>query len=194
MKQEDGRQKRLHRLEGQFLTGMQAVSNALAAGYSVEYAFVAAEGEVKKTGELELIAEEFSWIVRQLSFHQPLESLLEDLAFRSGLEDIGNFAELFAVAKKSGGDLIAIIRNTISSISQKEETRGEIRVCISSKKLEQKIMSLVPLLILAYVRLASPGFLDVMYHNVAGIAIMSGCLAVYAFAWFLGKRIAEIEV
>lgn len=193
-RREEQRRKRERELAGQFLTGMQAVSNALAAGYSVENAFGEALAEMKKVPGCGMIAEEFSVIVTQLSLNRPLEELLADLAERSGDEDIESFAEVFAVAKKGGGDLIAIIRNTVASIRQKEETRREIQVCIASKKLEQNVMSAVPLFILAYVGTASPGFLDVMYHNVTGVVIMSVCLLVYILAWRLGKHMVEIEV
>ena len=194
LKREEQRKKRIRRLGSQFLTGMQAVSNALAAGYSVENAFGEALKDLQKAYGNNLIVTEFSVIVTQLSLGRTLESLLEELAARSGEEDIKSFAEVFAAAKRSGGDLISIIRNTVSSISQKEETRQEIQVCIAAKKLEQNVMSVVPLFILAYVGAASPGFLDVMYHNVTGIAIMSICLVIYFLAWKLGRRIVEIEV
>ncbi|MEY8427413.1 type II secretion system F family protein [Lachnospiraceae bacterium 46-15] len=159
-----------------------------------EDAFREALEALRKVSGNGLVEKEFSLITAQLSFNRALEDLLSDLAKRSGEEDIRNFAEVFGVAKRSGGDLAAIIRNTVKSISQKEETRKEIRVCIASKKLEQNLMSAVPLFILAYVGTASPGFLDVMYHNAVGIAVMSGCLLVYFLAWILGKRIVEIEV
>ena len=194
MKRKEQQEKQIRELGRQFLTGMQAVSNALAAGYSVENAFGEALAEMKKVFGGGLIVKEFSVIAAQLSLNQTLEELLADLAERSGEEDIVSFAEVFAVAKRSGGDLIAIIRNTAASISQKEETRQEIQVCIASKKLEQNVMSAVPLFILAYVGAASPGFLDVMYHNVLGVGIMSICLLVYGLAWRLGKHIVEIEV
>lgn len=194
LKREEQRKKRIRRLGSQFLTGMQAVSNALAAGYSVENAFGEALKDLQKAYGNNLIVTEFSVIVTQLSLGRTLESLLEELAARSGEEDIKSFAEVFAAAKRSGGDLISIIRNTVSSISQKEETRQEIQVCIAAKKLEQNVMSVVPLFILAYVGAASPGFLDVMYHNVTGIAIMSICLVIYFLAWMLGRRIVKIEV
>lgn len=194
MKREEQKKKRIRELGRQFLTGMQAVSNALAAGYSVENAFGEALAELEKVFEGGMIVQEFSLIVTQLSLNRTLEELLADLGNRSGEEDIGSFAEVFAAAKRSGGDLIAIIRNTVSSISQKEETRQEIQVCIASKKLEQNVMSAVPLFILAYVGVASPGFLDEMYHNAMGAGIMSICLFVYFLAWRLGKHMVEIEV
>ncbi|MDO5541483.1 MAG: hypothetical protein Q4F83_15690 [Eubacteriales bacterium] len=123
-----------------------------------------------------------------------LEELLSGLAYRSGLEDIQNFADIFAAAKRTGGNLIAIIRNTMQCIGQKEETRLEIETCLSAKKMEQNIMSLVPVLILVYIQMVSPGFMDSMYHNAAGIIIMSICLAVYGAAWYWGRKIVNIEV
>lgn len=194
MKKEEERKKRIRKLGGQFLTGMQAASNALSAGYSVENAFGEALTEMEKLFGDDLIVREFSAIVTRLSLNRTLEELLADLAERSDEEDIRSFAEVFAVAKRSGGDLVAIIRNTVASIGQKEETRQEIQVCIAAKKLEQNVMSVVPLFILAYVGAASPGFLDGMYHTPEGIGVMSICLFLYLLAWRLGKHMVEIEV
>ena len=126
--------------------------------------------------------------------NQNLEELLQSLAIRSGIEDIRNFAEIFAIAKRSGGNLIAIIRNTIQSISQKNDTRKEIEVVLSAKKMEQNMMSLIPCVILLYVQTVSPGFLDGMYHNAAGILIMTISLAVYGTAVLWGRKIVNIEV
>ena len=55
-------------------------------------------------------------------------------------------------------------------------------------------MSLIPCLLIAYVGLASPGFLGVMYQNPAGIAVMSICLGVYVFAFLMGRKIVAIEI
>ena len=186
---------RKQQLTEEFLTGMQGVSTALTAGYSIENAFAEALGELKRVYEPDaLIVKEFRHIVNMLNMNQTLEALLMDLGRRSGIEDIYNFAEVFSAAKRSGVDLIAIIRHTVSAVNQKEETKGEIKVCIASKRLEQNIMSLVPFLILIYVNLASPGFLDVMYHSIPGVLVMSICLAIYFGSWLLGRKIVNIEI
>lgn len=189
------KKRRQQALASQFLSGMQAVAASLVAGYSIETAFEAALYELRNMYAPDaLIMREFRYIINQLHMNRSLETLLSGLVYRSGVEDIQNFADIFAAAKRTGGNLVAIIRNTIQCISQKEETRMEIQTCLAAKKLEQNIMSLVPALILAYIQLVSPGFLDGMYHNVAGIAIMSLCLALYALAWYWGRKIVSIEV
>lgn len=188
-------QKRKRELEGQFAAAMQAVTTSLTAGYSAETAFEDAYRELPSMYRREdMIMREFAYIVSQLQMNRNLEELLSALGDRSGIDDIRNFAEIFAIAKRSGGDLITIIRNTMQSISRKHETRKEIEVILSAKRLEQNIMSVIPCMILLYVQLVSPGFLDGMYHNLPGIAVMSLSLAVYAAAVLWGRSIVNIEV
>ena len=103
-------------------------------------------------------------------------------------------AAVFLTAKRSGGDLLLIIRNTTFCIRQKQETMQEIETALSGKIMEQNIMSMIPLLILAYVKIASPEFLEGLYGNAAGAAVMSICFGVYVAAYFWGRKIVQIEV
>lgn len=189
------RRRRADEMKRQFLDGLQMVSASLLAGYSVENAFREAEKELEKIYTAEtFIVQEFRGITIQMEVNQNIESLLSDLGRRSGIEDIQSFAEVFLTAKRTGGDLLAVIRNTVSCIRQKQETMQEIETCLVGKVTEQNIMSLVPILILAYVKLTSPEFLEGMYGNLAGTAVMTGCFLVYIAAYIWGKRIVEIEV
>ena len=87
-----------------------------------------------------------------------------------------------------------ILTKTASVIEQKTETDKEIQLMISAKKLEQKIMNAVPFLIIFYVSSTSRGFFDVLYHNPAGIAVMTVCLGCYGAAYRLSRRIVEIDI
>ena len=78
--------------------------------------------------------------------------------------------------------------------SRQIEMQKEIQIMISGKKYEQRIMSLVPMGVMAYMSITSKGFFDVLYHNGLGIAIMSVCLLVYGVAVGLGEHLAKIEV
>lgn len=187
-------EKRRRKLEGEFLAGMQAVETALAAGYSVEHAFEEALREMEKIPEeYGLIIRELRIIVSGLHVNRSLEPQLLELADRSGLEDVESFAQVFSAAKRSGGNLAAIIRHTVQALYQRQEIRQEIQVCLAGRRMEQNVMSAVPCLILFYVEAASPEFLEALYHNVTGVCVMTVCLAVYIGAWILGRRIVQIE-
>ena len=88
----------------------------------------------------------------------------------------------------------AIIRRSAAVTGDKIEVKREMNTLLSSKKYEQKIMNLVPFLIVAYLQITSKGFFDVLYGNPVGIAIMTACLAVYLAAFLLSGKIVDIEV
>lgn len=189
------KKKRNDKLKKQFLDGIQLMSTALQAGYSAENALHEAVKELKKVYRADsYIIREFQQIETQIAVNRNLEILLMDFGQRSGIDDIQSFAEVFMTARRTGGDLLAIIRNTISCIQQKQETMQEIETCLAGKIMEQKVMSMIPLMILAYMRLTSPEFLEVLYGNITGNIFMGICLAVYAIAYLWGKTIVNIEV
>lgn len=104
------------------------------------------------------------------------------------------FAEIFLIAKRNGGSMTEILSVTADTIEQKTAVDKEIEVLLSSRKMEQKIMNAVPFFIIFYISLTSKGFFDVLYHNPAGILIMTICLAVYLAAFIISRKIVEIEV
>lgn len=171
------------------------LATSFGAGYSIENALAAATRELTLLyGEQGLITREFAYIVQQLATNRPAEQLLAELADRSGLEDIRNFAEVFSVAKRSGGNLSAIMRHTAEVIRDKMQVKEEIATLTAAKQFEQKIMNLIPFFVIFYVDFSSPGFFAQMYQTGLGRILMTGCLVVYLTAWILAKKILEIEV
>lgn len=187
--------KRHEELRRQFKDGVQALQSALDTGYSVENAFTEACRDLQMIyPEGSYITMEFRRIVQGIRMNKQPEQMLHDFGERSGVEDIRNFAEVFAIAKKSGGDLLLIIRSTVNTIREKIEVQGEIETMMTGKRFEQKIMNVVPFGILGYVRLTSPDLLGSMYGNLLGIMIMTVCLAVYLAAIKIAEKIVSVEV
>ena len=101
---------------------------------------------------------------------------------------------VFVTAKKSGGDMIGIIRNTTSQIGDKIEVKREIDTLLAAKKYEFQIMSMVPYGIIAYMSLSFSDFMEELYGNVTGIGVMTLCLGIYVGAYYLGVRLLRIDV
>ena len=179
----------------EFKDSITYAAASLAAGYSIENSFREAYKEMKiQYGDNALMVGELRYMNSCLSLNIPLEQLLHDFANRSGLEDVRSFCEVFVFAKRSGGDFIQIIHLTALRISEKNELLKAIQTEISGKRMEQKIMNLMPLFILLYVDISFGGYLDGMYHNAFGIIVMTVCLVVYILAYFLSEKIVTIQV
>lgn len=187
--------RRQEQLRREFKEGIQALQAALDTGYSVENAFTESCKDLEMIyPDGSYITTEFRRIVHGIRMNKTPEQMLVDFAKRSGLEEVNSFAEIFVIARKSGGDLLLIIRSTAQTIREKIQVENEIETMMTGKKLEQKVMNVIPFGILAYVRLTSGDFLDVMYGNLLGIGIMSVCLLVYIAALKLADRIVDVEV
>lgn len=187
--------KRGQELNVQFKDLLLSVSANLKAGYSVENAFRESYRDIEMLyGEDSPICREVRHIIAGLENNVVLEKMLYSLGQRSHQPDVMQFADVFMIAKRSGGNMTDILAKTAAVIEQKIETDKEIQLMISAKKMEQKIMNAVPFLIILYVGTTSKGFFDVLYHNLIGVIIMTVCLGFYGAAYLLSKRIVEIEV
>ena len=196
------RQQRRQRIAGrkkelnyQFKDALSSMSVALQAGYSAENAVMSCAREMERLyGKEADITREFCWMEKQLRLSVPVETLLLDFGNRSHVEDIRDFAAVFYTARHTGGDLARILRKTGEMLGDKIDVSREIEAVLAARRSEQRVMSLMPAGIIAYLKLTSPGFLGIMYKNPVGIAAMTAALFVYAFAWWLGRHIVEIEV
>lgn len=189
------KRKRKKELSLQFKDCIQSVCANLKAGYSVENAFRESLSDIRLLyGDACCMAVELSYIVQGMANNVNLEELLLSLGQRSGVTDIREFGDVFAIAKRNGGNITEILMKTSLVIGRKMEIDREIEVLISAKRMEQQIMNLVPFAIIIYISFTSPGFFDVLYHNVLGVCIMTVCLLVYFAAYRLSSKIVDISV
>jgi tight adherence protein B len=119
---------------------------------------------------------------------------LFDFARRSGSEEARNFADVYYTCLTTGGDLAGVVNRTAEIILEKLTIRREIETLISQKKYEAKLLTVVPFLILLYLRFGSPGYLTPLYTTAAGVCVMAAALCALAVSFFWSGRIMSVEV
>lgn len=186
---------RKQRLSIGFRDGIRCILAALEAGYSLENAIGEAINDLKLMYEDEAeIVREFLHIQRQIKNNITIEEAMEQFALRSGIEDIESFSEVLVTAKRTGGDIVKIIRSTSNAISDKLEVKREIITMITAKQFEVTILKVIPFGIIIYLWLGSPGFLDPLYHNIFGVIFMTTVLILYLFINKVANNITNIEI
>lgn len=188
-------QKRKQQLEIEFRDVILSVSSNIRTGYSIENAFGEAYKEIIVLyGKDCLMARELNLLLRRLENNEQLEDILFNLAKRSTVQDIKDFADIFQIAKRGGGNMRAIIADTADIIGGKQEVRIEIDTVMSEKKLEQTIMRYIPFFIIFYISISSKGYFEILYHNIIGQLVMTAALIVYFAACRISDRILDIEI
>lgn len=179
----------------QFQNMIQSMAAALGAGYSAENAMREAQKEMQVLyGNDARISKELVLMVRQMRIQIPMEQILEEFALRVDLEDVKNFATVFRTAKRSGGNMLEIIQNTVGQIGDKMEVKREIDTILASKSYEFKVMTVIPYAMIGYMLLSFPEFMSCLYGNVIGIGVMSVCFVLYEVAYTFGKKLIRIDV
>ncbi len=183
------------RLLLQFRDMIRSVASSMTAGYSVENAFLQSyEDMCMMHGRGAMICQELGLIRRGLVMNLTLEELLYDFGQRSRTEQIQEFASVFLIARRNGGSMTEVIRSFAEGIYRQAATREEIMTQTAGRRMEQRIMNIMPFAILIYVDVSSKGYFDMLYHNFSGIAVMTVCLLIYLAACFLSEKILRKAV
>ena len=174
----------------QFKECILSVEASLRAGYAVENAFVESIRDMKMMfGEHSKIVQELCFIQTGLRNNETLESLLFAMADKSGIPEIIEFAEVFSIAKRNSGNVSGVSDLYSVVISQKTETRQEIQTALAAKRLEQKVMNVMPFGMVIYLDITNPGYFEMLFHNLTGVLLMSACLGIYVAAYIWSEKI-----
>ena len=188
-------EKQKARFRIQFRDYLQSLSTALRTGYALRNAMSEARKELKgQYPESTRIMKDTAILEHLLNMNMPMEQVWREWSYRTEIEELTQFYTIFMVAQKSGGNSVQIIRKAIQNLCEKMEVEAEIQVLLAAKKMEFYIMTVVPIGILVYMKLSFPEFMTVLYGNLLGMTIMTGCLGIYGVAYYLGQRILKIEV
>ncbi len=177
-------QRRRTALNLHFKQALYSLSSSLSAGRSVENGFREAIQDLRMLdpgAENDLITE-LTIISARMEYGEPIEDALHDFSRRAGLEDITNFADVFTTCKRTGGDLVEVVRRTSSIIGEKLDIQQEIAVLVAQKKFESKALLAAPILMLVFMNLTSGDYMKPMFSGMGMIIStfallgLAGCL------------------
>jgi tight adherence protein B len=188
-------ERRRNAISLQFKQALYSISSSLAAGRSVENAFLNAIEDLRLLypgGDNDFI-KELSIICTKMQYGQPIEEALQDFSRRADNEEITNFAEVFTTCKRSGGDLVEIVRRTSSIITEKLEISQEIGVMIAQKRFEARAMICAPFAFLIFMNVSSPDYMTPM-HSGVGIILSAISLIILGLCSWWMLKIMDIKL
>lgn len=180
----------------QFKDMLYSLSSAVGAGSSVENALSVALEDMRKqyVSSKTSIIRELELMVTRVNLGQNVEDIFADFARRSQIEDIQTFANIFEISKRTGGNMIRIIRQTTDVISEKIETKNEIETALAGRKMEQKVLTAVPVLLILFLTYSSGGFMEPIFTTFGGRIVATIALGMILGGNFWSGKITDIEV
>lgn len=196
MREKEIAETRQKQLTLQFKDMLYSLSSAVSSGSSVENAVSIALDDMRQQyGDPKVsIIRELELMESRLSFGQTIEEVFDDFAKRSHIEDVQTFANIFEISKRTGGNIVKIIRQTTDVITEKIDTKNEIETALSGRKMEQKVLTVMPILLVVCLTYLTEGFMDPIFTTFKGRIIATVGLALVLVGSLWSKKITDIKV
>lgn len=186
--------KRKKMLNSQFRDMLDGLTTAIGAGKNVPDSFASVRDDLlNQYNEDAFIIGEVNVILSGLQNNINIEDLLLDFAKRSANKEIQNFANVFKVCYRKGGNIKDVIRNTHSILSDKMEINEEIQTTISSSKLNLNIMTVMPIFMIGAIKMMSSDF-AANFATPSGIAATIVAIIIFVVAYLVGKKMMVIKL
>lgn len=193
-KKEEKRQRKWE-LNLAFKDALVCLENNLAVGYSPESSVRESVKHLEQLyGREHVICREFRRMAKQMDLGNSMEEVFFEFGRRSDVADIKQMADVFAIVKRTGGNLSQVLRQTGNVLQEKIELKRELHTAIAAKRMEFQVMCAVPYGILLYLKLCAPSMSRALYHNIFGMVFMWGVLVAYLGLKALGEHLIRGEV
>ena len=120
--------------------------------------------------------------------------ILGEFASRADVDEIYDFVEIYGVLRETGGNIVTALEKSAAMIGEKITVENDIKGIIMQKKYEGRLITVMPVIIILFLGLISPGYLEVMYTTIAGRIVMTGALFAVYVAYRMIDGITAIEV
>lgn len=187
-------ESRKRKLKSQFRDMLEALSTSLGSGKNVPESFRNAYSDLQNQYEEgTFILQELKTINSGVVNGINIEELIADFGKRSGCPDIEDFAGVFEVGYRRGGNIRNTIRKTCQILGEKMEVAQEIETTVTGSKNQQYIMLVMPIVLVGMIKMSSAEFAE-NFTTTTGIIATTVAVVMFIASYFLGKKLLDIKM
>jgi tight adherence protein B len=181
------------RRESRFLSQLpdtlQLLAGSLQAGYSLPQAL----DTVVREGDPPMSAE-FNRALIENRLGLPVEDALEGIAGRMASRDFSWVVMAIRVQREVGGNLAELLNTVSETLRERERLRRQVRVLSSEGRLSGWVLGLLPVAFAAYLALARPGYVSVLWTTRLGWLMIATAVILLGVGVFWMSRAVKVEV
>ena len=186
-------EKQQKKLKSQFRDMLESLSASVSTGSNISHAFEAALNDLSmQYNEDDYIILEMKEILNGTNQNISTEVMLKNFGSRSGIDDIESFADIFEICYRKGGDMKSVIGRTNTVISEKMAVSDEIDTKLTSNKMQHNVMSVMPIAVVALLKLTNRSFAE-NFATPVGVIVNIIAIGVFVAAYKYGTKIVDIK-
>jgi tight adherence protein B len=183
------KRRRLERFNGQLAQGLNGMSNALKAGFSIQQAFDSIVQEKENP-----IAQEFGMFLQQLRVGMNFEEALEDMDRRMGSEDLTLMIQSIEIARQTGGNLTEVFDRIAETIRERGRVEGQIKSLTAQGKIQGNVVGAMPVVLGFVLYLLDPQMMLAFVRSPIGLIILFVVVIMEICGALMIRKIVSIDV
>ena len=175
--------------EKQLGDALTIVSNGLRAGHSLPQALVSVTETLPDP-----VKREFLTASREIKLGTPVTDALRNVAGRMKSKDLLLLITAIEVQQRVGGNLSEIMDTISRTIRDRLKMKRNISSMTAQGKISGLVVGLLPVISIAVISVASPGYTDPLFQTTVGKIILAVCAVMEVIGYYFISKIVNIRM
>jgi tight adherence protein B len=168
---------------------LQVLSSALRAGHSFVGALSVVVDDSPSPSR-----EEFRRVIADEQLGVPLQDALDEVARRMDNRDLEQVSLVAALQRETGGNTAEVLDRVTDTIRERFELRRLVKTLTAQGRMSRWVVSALPVVLLSVITLINPGYMEPLFSEGVGRALLVGAGLFVVFGSIVIGRIVNIKV
>jgi tight adherence protein B len=139
------------------------------------------------------LSTELDRVMAEVAVGSDLVVALENMAERSGVDDLKWAVEAVRIQQSTGGRLAPILQTLAAFMRTRQEVRREVQTLSAEGRMSGYVLFAIPVFLVCALELKDPNYLSPMYHG-AGLVVLIFTAGLMALGFWIVRRMVNIKV
>jgi tight adherence protein B len=180
--------KRIKQIQEQLPDALALMSASVEGGQTFQRAIDMYRRDAKPP-----LSAELDRVMAEVAVGSDLVVALENMAERSGVEDLKWAVEAVRIQQSTGGRLAPILHTLADFMRTRQEVRREVQTLSAEGRMSGYVLFAIPIFLACALEVKEPTYLKPMEHG-AGLVVLIGTCGLMALGFWIVRRMVNIEV
>lgn len=139
------------------------------------------------------LSAELDRVMAEVAVGSDLVVALENMAERSGVEDLKWAVEAVRIQQSTGGRLAPILHTLADFMRTRQEVRREVQTLSAEGRMSGYVLFAIPIFLVCALEMKDPGYLKPMLHGV-GVIVLIGTAGLMGLGFLIVRKMVNIKV
>ncbi len=180
--------KRIKQMQEQLPDALALISASVEGGQTFQRAI-----DMYRRDARPPLSDELDRVMAEVAVGSDLVVALENMAERSGVDDLKWAVEAVRIQQSTGGRLAPILHTLANFMRTRQEVRREVQTLSAEGRMSGYVLFAIPLFLVFALESKDPAYLQPMLHGI-GLFVLIGTAGLMALGFWIVRRMVNIKV